>query len=241
MRVIDREIGAALSEAARKVGQSRSVEEMLETIVHTAQMSLPGFEHVGISTIDDRGNIETRAQTGKLVKQLDDLQYGLGEGPCMEALRAGRVVEAPHIRHDQRWPRYVPAAVQLGLKSQFAVQLYLDDEGTIGGLNIYSTDTTQVTEENVATAEVFATHAALTLGKVRQLDQLRDAIETRQLIGEAVGLLMANYQLDPTRAFAFLARVSSQRNVKVRDIAGQMVQEHINQIPRSDEEVTPLL
>ncbi len=226
MRVMNRDIGVALSEAARRVGQSTSVEEMLETIVHTAQLSLPGFEHVGISTIDERGNIETRAQTGELVKQLDDLQYGLGEGPCVDTLRSAHLVEAPHIRHDQRWPRYVPAAVELGLKSQFAVQLYLDDEGTLGGLNIYSTSTEDIDDEAPVIADLFATQAALALGKVRELTNLNHALHSREVIGKAIGMVMATYKLDQDAAFAFLARVSSTSNVKVRDLAAHMIEEH---------------
>ena len=212
------------------MGQSASVEEMLETIVHTAQLSLPGFEHVGISTIDERGNIETRAQTGDLVKQLDDLQYGLREGPCVDTLRSSHLVEAPHIRHDQRWPRYVPAAVELGLKSQFAVQLYLDDEGTLGGLNIYSTSSEDIDDEAPVIADLFATQAALALGKVRELTHLNQALHSREVIGKAIGMIMATYKLDQDAAFGFLARVSSTSNVKVRDLAAQMIEDHENAV-----------
>jgi GAF domain-containing protein len=224
--VLDPEVGAALSEAARKVGHSTSVEEMLETIVHTAQLSLPGFEHVGISTIDSRGRVHTRAQTSELVKELDDLQYGLGEGPCVDTLRTTHVVEAPHIRHDQRWPRYVPAAVALGLKSQFAVQLYLDDEGTMGGLNIYSTSSEDIDEEAPVIADLFATQAALALGRVRQLTNLNVAMTSREVIGKAIGMIMVTYQVDQQTAFGFLARVSSTSNVKMRDLAAHMLAEH---------------
>jgi len=224
--LIDREIGAALSEAVRTVGKSTSVEEMLETIVNTAQLSLPGFEHVGISTIDKRGNIETRAQTGELVKQLDDLQYGLGEGPCVDTLRTADLVEVPRIRHDQRWPRYVPAAVELGLKSQFAVKLYLDEQGTLGGLNIYSTSSEEIDDEVPVLAELFATHAALALGKVRELTNLNAALQSRELIGKALGLIMATHQLDEKGAFGYLARISSTSNVKMRDLAARLLEEH---------------
>jgi hypothetical protein len=224
--VLDPEIGAALSAAARKVGHSTSVEEMLETIVHTAQLSLPGFEHVGISTIDGHGHVRTRAQTSELVKELDDLQYGLGEGPCVDTLRTAHVVQAPHIRHDQRWPRYVPAAVALGLKSQFAVRLYLDDEGTQGGLNIYSTSNEDIDEEAPVIADLFATQAALALGGVRELTNLNVALGTREVIGKAIGMIMVTYQVDQQAAFGFLARVSSTSNVKMRDLAAHMIAEH---------------
>ena len=74
--------------------------------------------------------------TSRLVHELDALQYGLWEGPCVDTLRGSSVVEAPDIQTDPRWPRFVAAATPLGLHSQLAVHLYLDAEGTIGGLNI---------------------------------------------------------------------------------------------------------
>jgi hypothetical protein len=229
---MDREISAALSEAARSVGKSTSVEETLETIVHVAQQSLPGFEHVGISSIDRRGRVETRAQTGDLVRQLDELQYELREGPCVDTLRTAALVEAPHIRHDQRWPRYVPAAVQLGLKSQFAVKLYLDEEGTLGGLNIYSTSSEDIDAEVPVIAELFATQAALALGKVRELTHLNAALESREVIGKALGLIMATHQVDEKGAFAYLARLSSTSNVKMRDLAAGLLEQHQNDLRR---------
>ena len=223
---MNRDLTAALSEAARSVGKAVSVEEALETIVHAAKLSLPGFDQVGVSTIDRRGNIETRAQTGNLVKQLDDLQYSLGEGPCMDTLRDAQVVEAPEIRHDQRWPRYVPAAVELGLLSQLAVKLYLDDEGTLGGLNMYSTQSKDIDPEAITAADLFATHAALALGKVRALSSLNQALGSRETIGKALGVIMAKYNLDEQGAFGFLARLSSHTNVKMRDLAARVLDEH---------------
>jgi hypothetical protein len=73
---------------------------------------MPGFDQVGISTVDRKGNVTTRAATGELVWILDRLQNALGEGPCVDTLRKARVVVAPRIRHDQRWPEFVPRPSQ---------------------------------------------------------------------------------------------------------------------------------
>ena len=89
-----------------------------------------------LAEAEEAAVVEFRRRT---LLPLDDLQYSLGEGPCVETLRAADIVVAPHIRHDQRWPRFVPAAVEMGLRSQLAVRLYLDGEGTLGGINLYST------------------------------------------------------------------------------------------------------
>jgi len=218
-----RDISAAINSAARDINHRHSLQETLDAIVNAAKTSVPGFDHVGISTIDHKGNVHTRATTGDLVNQLDDLQYSLSEGPCVDTLRDAEVVVAPEIRHDQRWPHYVPQAVQFGLQAQLAIKLFLDDEGTIGGLNLYSTIRDDIDPDAEPVADMFATHAAIALGHARKREQLNDAIATRQLVGQATGILMERYGIDSERAFQFLVRASSTSNTKVRDIARELV------------------
>jgi len=113
-----------------QLGASADEPASRNAIVEVAQDALPGFDQIGISLMDRKGNVETKAATGDLVWTLDKLQYELGEGPCVETLHDRTIVEAPDVRHDQRWPRYVPRAVAEGLKAQLALKLYLDDEST---------------------------------------------------------------------------------------------------------------
>ena len=101
----------------------------------------------------------------------------------------------------------------------------LSEQGTIGGINLYSTEQTTIEEHAPQIAEVFAAHAAVTLGRVRELDQLQAAIETRQRIGQAVGVIIERYKLDEERAFGFLVRMSSQSNTKLRDVAAAVVED----------------
>jgi GAF domain-containing protein len=225
------QIGEGLAEAARTIGRQDSLEDTLQAIVETAQRSLSAFHDVGISTTDREGRVTTRAATSQLVWDLDSLQYELGEGPCVDAIRGVAVVSVPSIRHDQRWPHYTERAVkEHGLRSQLAVRLWLDDEGTVGGLNIYSTTSDSVPEEDVRLAELFAAHAAVAFGKAQTIEDLTKALESRRIIGQAVGLLMAEYEIDDDAAFAFLRRASSYANVKLRDVAARIV-EDANQHP----------
>lgn len=215
----------SIAEAARTINHPRTLDETLQTIVRVARNSVPGFDQVGISTLCSNGDVETQAHAGDLVLQLDKVQYDLGEGPCVDTLRDQHVVTAPSIRHDQRWPRYVPEAVALGLRCQLAVKLYLDDEGTLGGLNLYSTVSDEVSEEAEAIAHLFATHAAIALGHARERENLNEALQTRQLIGQAVGILMERFEMSEDRAFSFLVRASSHGNVKLREVAQELVDE----------------
>jgi GAF domain-containing protein len=216
------DLAAVLAETARTINAPRSIEETLGAIVHAARASVPGFDEVGISLVHKDGTIETMAATGQLVWDLDALQYDLAEGPCVDAMIEDPVLVLERAAADPRWPRYLPKAVAAGLRAQMGVRLYAED-GTLGGLNLYSTRSDTIGEDAVHTAEIFATHAALALGRARRESQLAEALESRTIIGTAVGLLMARYQIDRNRAFQFLVRASSTSNIKVRDIADEIV------------------
>jgi GAF domain-containing protein len=217
------DLASAITAAARTMHQPRSLAETLQTIAEVARNSIPGFDAVGISTVDRHGNAHTQAKTGDLVDTLDALQYSIGEGPCVDTLHGAEVVAAPSIRHDQRWPRYVPEAVTTGLRSQLAVRLFLDDEGTVGGLNLYSTASDDIDPDAESIAELFAAHAAIALGTAKQRDELNQALTSRKVIGQALGLLMERFSIGEDAAFAFLVRASSTSNTKLRDIAQELV------------------
>lgn len=222
---MDSKIARAVAHAANQMHRAASVDDTLEVIVRSAAEALPTFDHIGVSTTQEDGSIITRASTSPLVLELDDLQYSLHEGPCVASMDGDDVVPAPHIKDDVRWPRYLPGALDHGLKSQLGVRLHLDDHGTIGGLNLYSTTSEEIAEEDVIVAAFFATHASLALGKARHFESLNRAIDTRQLIGQAIGILMERYDINDDGAQAFLWRTSSHSNTKVRTVAAALVDE----------------
>jgi GAF domain-containing protein len=108
--------------------------------------------------------------------------------------------------------------------AQFALRLYVD-EHTLGALNMYSTISETIGEDTRHMADLFATHAALALGRSRREQQLDTALQTRKLIGQATGIVMQRYGLNEHRAFAYLVRVSSTSNTKLHDIAAHLVAE----------------
>lgn len=215
-------MAAALTAAAKAINAPPSLSETLDAIVHAALRSVPGFDHVGISIRHRDGSIETMASTDGFVQDLDNLQYELGEGPCLDAIKEGRVLFIENARHEQRWPHYIPQAVQRGLRAQMGICLY-DDDRSVGGLNFYSTDCDTVGEESREIGELFAEHAAIALGRSRREENLTEALGSRQLIGQATGIVMERYQIGPDRAFQFLVRASQAGNIKLRDIAQEIV------------------
>jgi GAF domain-containing protein len=177
---------------------------------------------VGIATSEGKGQARTRAFTGDLVLRLDEVQYGLREGPCSAALQGTDAVSVSSLRHEQRWSRYVPQAQAVGVRSQLAVKLELG-QGTVGGINFYSTISDEVSADAQALAGMFATHAAIALRHAHERDTLNEALLTRKVIGEAIGILMERYGMNEDRAFAFLVRASSHGNIKLRAVAQGLV------------------
>ncbi len=218
------EIAAALTEAARTINSHRSLDHTLDAIVRAAQQTVPGFDHVGISIVHGNGGggrIETRAGTGPLVWDVDELQYKLHEGPCYDAITDGGVTVMDDISTEQRWPQYVVEVAQLGLRAQMGLQLYTAD-GALGGLNFYALEP-GVDPDAVQLAELFAAHAAIALGRARHEHQLKESVASRQAIGTAVGIIMERYRIPESRAFQFLVRASSTSNIKLREVAQEVV------------------
>src|SRR3954467_6775870 len=185
---------AAIAAAATALNEPEpSLEATLETIAFAARDSIPGFDLAGISTVDHKGNVETRAVTDLKVLEFDKLQYSFGEGPCLDALGAAHVVAVPHLRHEQRWPHYVPRVLGLGLRSQLAVKISVDNIGTLGGINLYSTISDDIDPEAESLAELFAVHASIAMGSVIKIGQLSSAMQTRKVIGQAIGIMMERY------------------------------------------------
>lgn len=217
---------AAIAAAARSIHSARTQQGALETVVAVTREAIPGFDAIGVSTIDAEGNAHTRARIGDLVDVLDTLQYTLREGPCFDTVHGERIVSAPRIHDDQRWPRYVPWAVAEGLRSQLAVRLYLDGRGTVGGLNLYSTLSEEIDPEAVRLATMFADHAAVALGYASQVDGFSQALRGQKVIGSAIGILMDRYEVGEDRAVALLVRAATSGNSHLRDIAQQVVDGH---------------
>lgn len=215
-------VAAALAHATATIDQSRTLEETLDAIVHAARTSLPVFGHVSISERRRDGRFETTTGTDQLVWELDALQYDLDEGPCVNALEHEPVVLVEHLRHEQRWPGYIPAAARRGIRAQMAIRLF-NDGRHVAGLNLYSTESDTVDPDTAATARLLATHIGVLLGHAQHEHHLNQALQTRSKIGQAIGIIMERHRIDPDRALRFLVRTSATSEIKLRDLADEII------------------
>jgi len=214
-------IADAMAEVARTINAPRTVEEALSLVVDAARDTVPGIDHASV-TVAVKGGYQTWAATGDLPCRADDLQYELDEGPCVDALKAETFMQVDELPDDRRWPRYAPRAADLGIRSQLAFPLYTNT-GPLGGLNLYATETEVLDADTRHIAELFAAHAALALGKAREEQSLNTALASRKTIGQAIGITQERFGIDEERAFQFLVRVSQTSNIKLREVAAELV------------------
>jgi hypothetical protein len=205
------------------------LDAILARIPRAAVEMLPHVQYASLTVRRHDGTLETVAPTDDILRDVEQAECKLQEGPCYEAATDTVHVVATDLAADDRWPRYGPVAVRHGIRSQAAIRLFDGSTGN-GALNLYSTSVGEFARlESVG--GLFRHHAAVALSYAYEIQNLREALETRQMIGQAVGIVMARYRMDEQRAFGFLTRISQERNVKLRDIARQLVEEY-----RADQE-----
>lgn len=209
-----------LSELAREMQAETTVEALLERITAAAVYEVDGAEHAGISEADGK-HVHTRASTHELVTTIDDLQYRIEDGPCLTSLREQVTVRSDDLAAEDRWPRFAPAASGAGVRSMLSVQLFVDGDN-LGVLNLYNTKPNAFDETSENAAMLLAAHAAVAWKGARVEGNLRTALETRDVIGQAKGILMERFKIDAAAAFDLLILASQRTNIKVRDVADQL-------------------
>ncbi|MDG4832808.1 GAF and ANTAR domain-containing protein [Solwaraspora sp. WMMD1047] len=216
------DLAGRFGDLARTLHAETDVAHTLDAIVRAAVDTVPGAAHAGIMRVEGRSRITTPAATDKLVQQVDQVQYETGQGPCLTALYDEHTVRMPDVAQDGRWPEFAVGAQALGVGSMLSFQLYAADDA-VGALNLYAPAPHAFDDGSEHVGLLFAAHAAVALANAEQHEQLTEAVRTRDLIGQAKGILMERYKLTGEQAFALLVRGSQQTNVKLRDLAEHLV------------------
>lgn len=217
----------AFASAAADISSPSEPGAMLQAIVDVACRSMADVDHVGVTLNRRTGGLLTDAATDPLVHELDRVQYDLGQGPCLAALHGGThepATVAEDLRHETRWRGFVRRAVPLGVRAVLAVRLQTGTE-VVGVLNMYSTSSDTISQDTRALASLFAVQAAYAYGYTRQIGNLVVAIESRETIGNAVGIVMERYSLTRERAFEYLVRVAATSEVKLRIVAEELLRD----------------
>jgi GAF domain-containing protein len=210
-----------LAELAGGMADAPTLDDALQRALELAIDIVPGCEQAGISL--QRGKkVETPASVGPLAAACDRLQEQLGNGPCITALRDADLIRIDDVLTDGRWPDFAEGAVQLGLRSSLSCRLATNRD-VLGALNLYSGEPNAFDSDAENLALGYSAHVGLALSALDKEKNLRKAMESREIIGQAMGILMERHRITASQAFDLLVHVSQRANIKLRAIAEELV------------------
>jgi GAF domain-containing protein len=207
---------------ARALLAEDDVQHTLQKICDLAVETIDGCDHAGISFLKGR-KVDTPAASDDVPGKVDSIQYEVGEGPCLDAIRDHEVFETGDLGREDRWPQFSTRAQrETGITSMLCFRLFVEGD-TLGALNLYSKAANAFSQESRTVGLIFAAHAAVALSSAIHDEQMEEALQSRDLIGQAKGILMAREGITADQAFDMLRRASQRLNVKLRDVAGSII------------------
>ncbi len=229
--VVDGEEVEALEDGVSKLAlalfAAGTVEGTLQQIVSLAEGAVDGCDAAGVIAVDDDGTAVTLAASSELVESLDTAQVDLGEGPCLDAAVSGFTMYAEDLHEDPRWPSFSAAAEATGIRCVLALSLSAEQ---LSALNLFARLPAAFGATDRAKGQIFATLARLALdsaqeraaGEARSVN-LQAALGSRELIGQAQGILMERERITAEQAFDVLRRASQHLNIKLATVAETLV------------------
>jgi AmiR/NasT family two-component response regulator len=199
------------------------VDAVVTDLVETAASSIPGAQYAGITVVHKRTHVRTQAATHRYPVVLDDIQGRHLQGPCVSAQWEHHTVRIPDLTTEIRWPKYCRDALQATpVRSIMSFELFTGGE-MLGALNVYADQSNAFTGETEEVGLVLATHAALTWDAIRKEHQFASALASRDMIGQAKGMIMERYRINAVQAFEILKRLSQDSNTPLAQIAQRVV------------------
>jgi GAF domain-containing protein len=208
------------------------VEATLERAATFSVAAIPNCDFAGVSLVE-AGGIRTIGHTSELVKEIDEIQYETGQGPCLSAIagseRGVLTYEIPSMTEDVDWPEFSSRAAQKGLASLLAFTL-VGRSAPLGSLNLYARKPYAFDRMDRSLGSIFAAHAAVALANAQTLDHARGRVDEllegyalRDVIGQAKGILMERERCSEAEAFEMLRSGSSRLHKKLREVARDVI------------------
>lgn len=222
-------ISSELARLARTI-QSQQVmdldsDRLLLEVTQTAAQLLPGVAHGGVTLVVNRRRrtVETVAATGSVPRTLARLQEEIQQGPSLESVWNLCTVRVDDYETETRWPDFVAAVVaQTPVRSSLSIQLYTN-ETELGTLNLYAETAAVFIPEVEDIALALAAQAAVGLASARRGDELQSALASRDIIGQAKGIVMERFNVPSNAAFSMLTKLSQESNTPLYELARKLV------------------
>jgi hypothetical protein len=237
----DYPLAARFAELATMLFTAGSAAGVLDHLVTVSVQVIDQADSVSV-TVQRDGKFTTPTYHGTLARELDQLQYLHGEGPCLDAVadQGPAFAECPDLRSGCTWPAFGPAAADAGGRSVLALGIFPDPGASLprlASLNLYSRRPGAFDEQSRGAGLLLAAHAGVALASVSALAaasaetaQLRQALHGRDVIGQAKGILMERRKLSPEQAFDVLRDTSGRLNTKLVELARQLAE--TGQVPQ---------
>jgi GAF domain-containing protein len=220
---------ASLSELIRALDEDESVPETMQSILKLVLRLVPECHGASVTVLDDEGKPSTITATDEEAYELDRRQNALRDGPCLDAARRQQVNRWDHREAEQRWPEFTRVATEMALRSYLSAGLGWAGR-PLGALNLSSRDSDGFSQLDEGILALFTSPAAAVIvvasryTEARDLSaQLEQALRSRAVIDQAIGIVMAESRCDADHAFGTLRRASNNRNMKLRDLATEIV------------------
>ena len=222
----DTQRATAFAELAKISFESDSLEVVLEKVAHAATAAIPGCDHASVTLSGEKG-LRTAAATDDVARDIDAYEYEMAEGPCVAAVASRRIEQIQSTEDPGRWILFAEKMAGFGVHSAIGVPL---GEEVPGALNAYSRKPHGFDEEALDTANLIAFVAGVAVRNAQSfsrlgslVEQLNEAMRSREMIGKAIGILMERENKSEDEAFEVLRQVSQRSNVKLREIAEEVV------------------
>jgi GAF domain-containing protein len=210
----------ALAESMRTALSGRSAQESLHIVIEMVLDTGP-CDQASITTPGPGRTIYTVASSDDRASKADLLHHQLDEGPALDTALSDQLLLSEDLSQEPRWPQWAPRATGLGIGALISVHLHTDT--ALGSLNLYSEQAREYDDIDVEAARVIAAHASIVLAHTRSTQNLRRGMNTRNLIGQAQGILMARHRLTPDQAFEALRRHSQTTNTRLTVLAEELI------------------
>lgn len=222
-----------MAAVARELQDQHDPVSTVQSGVELAVQNVGGCDAASVSIVYAKRKVSTPASTDNMAVIGDRLQYETGEGPCLSAIWEEETVYVPDLAHDPRWLQWGPRLAETtGVRSSFSVRLFTVKD-TLGALNMYATTAGAFSVEDKAEGVALAAHIAVAVAAAQNLKDYENALDSRTIIAQACGMVMERFNIDSIRAFALLSRLSQTQNVKLRDLAAELV--HTRRLPANTE------
>jgi len=208
------------------------LQELLTRVAHYAVQAIPRADGAGLTLLEQR-RADMIVTTADFVGEVDGVQYGIGEGPCITAARDGVTVVSGSLGGDPRWPRFGGRVARMGVHSALSLPLITSD-GVVGAMNVYARAKHVFDDRAAELGELFAVPAAVAVQNARVLadarrlaERLQTTLDERMVVERAVGVVMSRSGVDDVEALARLTRLSQHEHVKLVQIARTLVDEAV--------------